>query len=106
MRQGLRDDRRRRGNDGQVDAVGQRLHVRVAGEVGDAVVLRIDRIDATVELLVDQRAHRAAVQLLRIAGGAEHRDRARIEQRLQRPACGRRVRRRRLWLEAGLRARR
>jgi hypothetical protein len=71
----------------------------IAGQLGDAVVLRVDRIDAAGELLVDQRTHGAPVQLLGVARGAEHGDRAWIEQRLQGPALRRRAWRDGRWLD-------
>ncbi len=69
------------GDDGHVHRAGDGLDVRIAGQVADAVVLGVDRVDLPRVALVEQELERAAVELLQVAGAAEDGDGGRRDQR-------------------------
>ena len=69
--------------DREVHRMGDVRHARERGQPLDRLRARVDRIDAALEAVREQRRDRPAADLRRRGRGAEHRDGAGAEERLQ-----------------------
>ena len=80
---------RGRGDDHrEVDGVGDRGEVRVGLDPEDAGALRVDREDRAAERAADEVPEHVAADAAGLLGGADHGDRARPEDGLERLAGG------------------
>ena len=76
----LRDEPGGYRDDGKVDRPRNTRHVRITFDAGNRLVLRIDRINRSRVLLVEQRLKRAPIDFIEIGRGAKNGDRLRRQQ--------------------------
>ncbi len=82
--------RRGRDDDRQVDRLGHRLIVGIRLDAQHVGPLGVDRIDRAAERVADQVPEDGPADAAGLLGGADHRDRARREDRIERqPRLGR-----------------